>query len=224
MNKNVRDEGSPMKCLICNSETTILHDQQFNLNYFWCETCGFIAQDRKSTVTFEEERQEYDRHENNINNEGYVNYFKKFIDRALIPYAKLGKGLDFGSGPEPVFSQVMKRDYKTQMDIYDLHYQPEPIYEGRLYDYIVSTEVIEHVSKPLQFLEHLSKHLESGGVIALMTLFHASDEEVFLKWWYRRDITHISFFTPITFQTMARKLGLEIVYCDDLRYITLKKY
>lgn len=211
-----------MKCLICKSETKTINDLQFELNYFSCEKCGFIAQDRDSTVSFDEERVEYDRHENNIENEGYVNYFKKFIDKALIPYADLGVGLDFGSGPEPVFSQVMKRDYDAKMDIYDLHYQTEEVYQGKYYDYIVSTEVIEHVSNPLEFLTLLAKHLKPGGVIALMTLFHTCNDAAFLQWWYRRDITHISFFTPMTFRYMAQKLGLEIIYCDDLRYITLK--
>jgi len=212
-----------MECLICKSATTIRYDEAYKLNYYSCDQCGFIAQDRESIASFEQERKEYDHHENSIDNEGYVAYFKRFIDKALIPYAALGQGLDFGSGPEPVFSQIMKRDYHASMDIYDLHYQPETIYEGKSYDYIVSTEVIEHVKEPLEFLRLLKNHLKPGGVIALMTLFHDGHEAAFLKWWYRRDITHISFFTPTTFRYIAEILGLEIVYCDDLRYITLKK-
>lgn len=212
-----------MTCAICHHKTTILYDPQFELEYHSCHNCGFIAQDRNQLILFNEEREEYDRHENSIENEGYVAYFKRFIDAAVIPYAQVGKGLDYGSGPEPVLSQVMLRDYGAEMDIYDLHYQPEKVFEGKVYDYIISTEVIEHVKEPLEVLQLMYQHLKPGGIAAIMTLFHLNDEVKFLDWWYRRDVTHISFFLPKTFRLMAKLIGFEVIYCDDKRYITLKK-
>lgn len=212
-----------MACIICNGETKIIHDTQFDLNYITCSNCGFIAQDRGALITFSDERAEYDRHENSIENEGYVAFFKGFLEAALIPYTTLAKGLDYGSGPEPVLSQVMARDYGVTPDIYDLHYQPKKVYEGKTYDFIVSTEVIEHVQDPKAMLELFHKHLKAEGVVAIMTLFHEDDEGAFLKWWYRRDITHISFFLPKTFEIMARQIGFDMVFCDNKRYITLKK-
>ncbi len=212
-----------MNCLICTAPTSVLHDPQFSLDYYVCRECGFIAQDRKNIVTFTEERTEYDRHENSIDNEGYVTYFKRFLDQALMPYVTSGHGLDYGSGPEPVLSQVLRRDYALDVDIYDLHYQPEKVFEGKTYDYIITTEVIEHVQNPMEVLQLMYDHLKPHGVVALMTLFHPEDADVFLKWWYRRDITHISFFLPKTFQKMATLIGFDVIYCDENRYITLKK-
>lgn len=212
-----------MKCHICKEETRNLYDPQFELMYQCCDHCGFIAQDREQLITFVDERKEYDRHENNIANEGYVDFFKRFLDKALLPYAKLSKGLDFGSGPEPVLSQVMTRDYGVTPDIYDLHYQPEKVYMDKLYDFIVTTEVIEHVQDPRNVLDLFHQHLKVGGVVAIMTLFHEEDDALFLNWWYRRDITHISFFLPKTFDFMANEIGFERIFCDDQRYITLRK-
>jgi len=212
-----------MACIICGKGTDPLWDSQFNLTYDCCRHCGFIGQDRGSLVTFQEERDEYDRHENSIENEGYVTYFKKFIDAALVAYREGSQGLDYGSGPEPVLAQVLKRDYGLEVDIYDLHYQPDKVFEGKTYDFITSTEVIEHVKDPVDFVKGFCSLLNPGGIAAIMTLFHPNDDGIFLDWWYRRDITHISFFTPKTFKEIGDQCGMEIIYCDDKRYITLRK-
>lgn len=212
-----------MTCEICGAATKIIHDPQFNLNYHYCEVCQFIAQDRDQLVTFSEEREEYDRHENSIENEGYVRFFKNFLDEGLLPYVTGGHGLDFGSGPEPVLSQVLKRDYGLTVDIYDLHYQPEKVYENKTYDFIVCTEVIEHVTDPMNYFKRFSDHLKPGGILSVMTLFHPDDEAVFLDWWYRRDITHISFFTEKTLAVIAEQTGLERIHTDGKRVATFRK-
>lgn len=212
-----------MTCEVCGSEMLVVEDSQFELNYHHCKTCQFIAQDRQQLVSFTEERKEYDRHENSIDNVGYVKFFKDFLEAGLMPYLDGGTGLDFGSGPEPVLSQVVKRDYDMAMDIYDLHYQPIQVYEGKSYDFIVSTEVIEHLKDPLKYFHFFSEHLKSGGILAIMTLFHDEDMTAFMDWWYRRDITHISFFNQVTFEKLADLTGFEIIFCDARRVITFRK-
>lgn len=212
-----------MKCRICGRTTRNIYDEKFNNTYRYCQHCEFIGIETKDLISFEEERNEYDRHENSIENEGYVAMFKRFLDNAVLPFVQEGRGFDFGSGPEPVLTQVIERDYQFKMDHYDLHYQPNKVYESKVYDLIVSTEVAEHLHDPLTIMEILASHLKPGGILALMTLFHWNDEDDFLKWWYRRDVTHIGFFTPKTFEVIGQQLGLEVIYTDDKRYITLKK-
>lgn len=212
-----------MKCEICGHQTIPIKDKQFDLIYHSCDHCKFIAQDRGMLVSFEDERQEYDYHNNSIEDEGYVNYFRKFIETSLLPYVEGNKGLDYGSGPEPVLATLLERDYKMEMTIYDLHYQPEKRHEGEMYDFITSTEVIEHVTDPLSMLQTFYEHLKPGGITSIMTLFHKDNQDQFLDWWYRRDITHISFFMKRTFEVMAERIGFELVQCDDRRMVTLKK-
>jgi 2-polyprenyl-3-methyl-5-hydroxy-6-metoxy-1,4-benzoquinol methylase len=119
--------------------------------------------------------------------------FEDFIEVAIVPYLKkIQTVLDFGSGPTPVFAELLKRR-GLEVDIYDLYYAPKKVYEGKSYDLITSTEVFEHLSQPLEILQLLTEHLKERGYIALMTKFPPKEDEAFLNWWYRRDPTHISF-------------------------------
>ncbi len=60
-------------------------------------------------MTFDEERAEYDLHENSIEDMGYVNYLDNFLIKAVDPYINEGQALDFGCGPEPVLAELLKR-------------------------------------------------------------------------------------------------------------------
>jgi 2-polyprenyl-3-methyl-5-hydroxy-6-metoxy-1,4-benzoquinol methylase len=111
----------------------------------------------------------------------------------------------------------------ANVDCYDKFYQTKPIFENKMYDLITSTEVFEHLFNPLDTLKELSHHLNPKGHIAIMTLFHARSMEHFWAWWYRRDPTHITFFTPRTFEVMAKMCDLEIIKTDEKRVIILQK-
>jgi len=212
-----------VKCEICGSETREFHDPQFNIDYYYCENCEFISRDRNKTVTSVIEKKEYDRHNNTYENEGYVNMFRNFLNSSMVPFASTGKdAFDFGSGPEPVMAKVLTDEYGYTTDIYDLFYSPEKVYEGKTYDVIVSTEVVEHLTDVLGTFRLFKSLLKEDGVLSVMTLFHSKDDEKFLKWFYRRDVTHISFFTPKTLECIAEIVGLEMVFCDGHRCSAFK--
>jgi len=198
-------------CKLCHSSTATLIDTKKSLHYYRCHSCGFIYLDDSLMVDNQREKAQYDQHNNSLENEGYVKMFESFLEEAIVPFEQsIQKVLDFGSGPTPVFSMLLeKRGF--EVDIYDLYYAPEKVYEGQSYDLITSTEVFEHLSKPLETLEVLVKHLNPKGYLVLMTKFPPKDDEAFLNWWYRRDPTHISFFTPQSFEVMAAKVGLKVL-------------
>ena len=56
-----------------------------------------------------------------------------------------------------------------------------------------------------------------------MILFRPYSDDEFLKWFYIRDKTHISFYNRRTFEVIADMLNLKIIYTDNHRYITLKR-
>ena len=198
-------------CKICNNTVSPIEDKKKSLCYYRCSSCGFISLDDAQRVNEIREKKQYDQHNNSLENEGYVAMFEEFIDLSIAPYIKnIQTALDFGSGPTPVFSELLKRR-GLEVDIYDLFYAPKKVYETKSYDLITSTEVFEHLSKPLEILELLTKHLNTQGYIVLMTKFPPKDDDAFLKWWYRRDPTHISFFTPKSFEIMAEKVGLKLL-------------
>ncbi len=212
-----------IKCKICGSKTRKFYDKQFDTDYFYCLECEFIFRDRAKIVSAEREKQKYDEHNNSYENEGYVNMFRDFLDSAVVPFILKGRdGLDFGSGPEPVLSQVLTREYNYNMKIYDLYYYKDDSYKNNKYDLLTCTEVVEHLKEPLEYFFHFKSLVKKGGIIGIMTLFHPKDDDKFCDWFYRRDVTHISFFTKKTMQKIADIVGLELIYCDDKRCMSFR--
>ena len=211
-----------MKCKICHFPTKLFEDQQLQKHYFYCSNCQCISLDARYYLSSEKEHSLYDNHHNSLENEGYVKMFEDFLDFFWDDLTGKKNVLDFGSGPTPVLSQLLaKRD--VHVDYYDKFYQPIQCFENQTYDLITSTEVFEHLDEPMSVLKLLADHLNPNGIIALMTLFHNDDEAHFLKWWYRRDPTHITFYTPKTIEILAHNCGLEVIKTDGKRIAVLQK-
>lgn len=209
------------RCIICGGKTHTIEYEKFGWPFDVCKGCGFIK--KLVAVTDADERTTYGQHNNSIDSPDYVAYLKNFADTALIPFIKGRRGLDFGSGPSPVLQAVLQRDYGLCVDIYDKLFAPQQVYQRKRYDFICCTEVIEHLSDPLPYFVLFNEHLNPGGVLSLMTLFHKQDDAAFLNWFYMRDLTHVSFYTKKTLETIAQKTGFILVHSDDRRCTTLEK-
>ena len=210
-------------CKVCRASSQIIKDRKKNLHYYRCESCGFVSLDDCFMIDRELEKKQYDYHNNGFESEGYVQMFEDFIEEAISSYLKnIETALDFGSGPGPVLSELLKRR-GLEVDIYDLYFSPEKVYESKSYDLITSTEVFEHLAKPLDILEMLVEHINPNGYLALMTKFPPKDNQAFLNWWYRRDPTHISFFTPKSFEIMAEKVGLKVLKIVNENIVVFQK-
>lgn len=217
--------GSHMNeyCKICGSKTREIFYTKKNFKYYCCDKCEFISRDEASKVSVEAELKIYGNHNNSADDERYVAYFRKFIDNAIMDYhTGEKKGFDFGSGPIPVLSTVLSRDYGFEMDIYDLYYAKEKVYVGKTYSLVTSTEVVEHLQEPIEYFEIFKSLMKKDGILSIMTIFHPRNDEEFLGWHYMRDITHISFYTPKTMSYIAERLGFELIYCDNSRYTTFR--
>ncbi len=208
-------------CPVCGSTPEAFEDAQLGCLSFHCPHCELIF---KSPACFPDEAAElkkYREHNNSLENEGYVRMFETFIDYTLShTRTPVRRVLDFGSGPTPVLAELLRRR-GFSVDIYDKYFAPDPLAENARYDLVTSTEVIEHIADPLGVTKMLANRLVPGGTLALMTQFHDNDTAAYLKWWYRRDPTHLCFFTPRTFEIIAEKSGLEIVTNDRKKTILL---
>lgn len=209
-----------MKCKICNEATYELNDKQFDIVYHRCTRCGFIYEDPKFHLNLNDEKSEYDSHNNSIENDGYVNMFRRFIE-AFEPYLKGKRILEYGSGPEPVLSELLRQG-GYEVTSFDPFFLPDTNYLNKTYDLITSTEVFEHFVNPIEEIEKLLSLINKGGILAIMTQF-PKDDTHFLNWWYRRDITHISFYTIESFEYIAAKYNLEIVFKNEKDYMIFKK-
>ncbi|XMB72897.1 class I SAM-dependent methyltransferase [Mycoplasmatota bacterium WC30] len=210
-------------CKVCGSQTEEIHHAKFNVSYFRCTNCEFISKDDSAMISKEHELKIYNYHNNSLENEGYVKYLKNFIDTAIIPFVQGSRALDFGSGPSPVLSYILKNDYDFTCDIYDLYFSPTKSYTNKVYNLVVCTEVIEHIPYPLEYFGFFKSLLEEDGTLSMMTLLHPNDNELFLNWHYIRDKSHISFFSLKTLEVISQKVGLKIIYSDNNRCITFKK-
>jgi ubiquinone/menaquinone biosynthesis C-methylase UbiE len=200
------------KCIICAGQTYDKPDNKGRIFHF-CNSCGFISLDSLSILSETEEKARYDLHNNSSENQGYIRWLNQFIQEAVHPYVYPGDSiLDFGSGPDPQLKKLLEFEGYT-VDIYDKYFHNLPIPGD--YNMITLTEVLEHLKDPLKILSELRKSLRVNGYLAIKTAFSPESDDDFLKWWYKEDSTHISFFSSRTFDLIADKIRLKFHYCDN---------
>lgn len=197
-------------------------DQEMKPPYYHCSTCDLIALDEGYILGPRDEQKRYQLHQNTIENEGYVNTFTTFIEKSWIDRLQgVKRALDYGCGPEPVLQVLLSR-MGIPTDIYDPYFFPEQDFLQHRYDLITCTEVLEHCKSPLAVLRQLESLLAEGGVLAVTTLFHTTTDN-FSKWWYRRDPTHICFYSPRTFAWLESNFSLKVEFTDKHGICVLRK-
>ena len=211
-------------CELCGSNQLVHYQHpKFHMLFHECLNCEAIFKDIAHKITEKEELKVYNQHENSIDNIGYVNFLTNFLEGTLLKFLDHGKILDFGSGPAPVLKQILERNDKFQVEIYDYYYAKHEEVFNHLYDAITSTEVFEHLWKPKETLLKLNKSLKADGILAIMTLFHPKNQAEFFEWFYIRDPSHVTFYTPKTIEIISKQTGFKVIDTNDYRYITLKK-
>lgn len=194
-----------------------------NRVYHECAECQWIALDQSHFLSAEDQKQRYLQHENTEENAGYVEMFEDFTKTCIASFTRKGSRiLDYGCGPEPVLAQLLSRKGYA-VKAYDIFFKSDDDALCEKYDVVVLTEVLEHLANPKEILKELSDLLNPGGVIVLMTLFHPNDHLSFGQWWYRRDKTHVTFYTLKTIEKMASVLGLTVLFSDEKRTAVLGK-
>ncbi len=209
-------------CKICGAKTSEIVHPRFEIVFHVCPSCELVTKDQKHLITMEEEKQIYDLHQNSDEDPGYVNYLRNFMEASILPYTKGGSLLEFGSGPNPVFSRILS-DEGFLVSIYDLFYAPDKKVLEETYDVITAVEVVEHLRDPKAVFETFSKMLEDQGILALMTLFYPKDVKTFFEWFYIRDRSHVSFYSPKTIRVLGAMFGFDVIGCNHHRHITLRK-
>jgi len=197
-------------------------DKKTNIIYYHCHLCECIFKSPDHYQDFETQKERYNLHTNDENDEGYIAYFQRFIDFTY-PYVFSSKrALDFGCGESSILSEMFEKK-GISCDFYDPIYHPDGIDETKKYDLIVSTEVFEHLHQPREVFESLLKRLEKGGYLALQTQFHTNELEAFKKWYYHQDPTHIVFFTVMTFRVLCEMFDCEFVIDNGKNMVLIRK-
>jgi 2-polyprenyl-3-methyl-5-hydroxy-6-metoxy-1,4-benzoquinol methylase len=116
--------------------------------------------------------------------------------------------LDYGCGPGPTLS-VLFKEKGFDMKNYDPFFFNEPNFLTIPYDFITCTEAIEHFSDPLKEIRLLVSLLKKGGWLAIKTETWARLIK-FRTWYYRKDPTHVIFFSEKTFGWISGKFHLNL--------------
>jgi SAM-dependent methyltransferase len=202
-----------MNCPLCKTAETEAFLNDKVRGYFKCRECGLVFVPPEQYLSPEQEKAEYDRHDNSPDDPGY----RKFLGRLFEPMRKQipthSNGLDFGCGPGPALP-VMFEEAGYKMAVFDCFYANNPAMLSRQYDFITCTEVVEHLHHPAEELERLWNCLKPGGTLGIMTKL-ALDREKFANWHYKRDLTHVCFFSQATFQWLAAKWQAKLTFVDN---------
>jgi hypothetical protein len=103
--------------------------------------------------------------------------------------------------------QVLLKKLGFATDIYDPCFHPTQGFLKKRYDLITCTEILEHLKNPLATIRILEGLLKEGGTLAVTTLFYTSTED-FNSWWYRKNSTHITFYSQKNLPLAGQAFGL----------------
>lgn len=208
---NTLQETSPLdSCPLCRHTAVRFYHRDKFREYYQCANCALVFVPPQFHLSPQAEKSNYDLHENCLEDTGY----QRFLNRCAAPLLERlppqAAGLDFGCGPAPLLARMLERA-GHKVSTYDLYYRPDASVLEHRFDFIVSTEVVEHLAAPMTVLEMLWQRLNQGGLLALMTKLVASRER-FSSWHYIRDPTHIVFFSVETFQWLAKYFRAELEF------------
>lgn len=190
-------------CVLCACSDLKLYHQDARREYWVCENCALVQVPSPYWLSAEEEKAEYDQHDNQVDDAGYRRFLSRAANPIISHFPEPVAGLDFGCGPGPALA-AMLCEQGHQVTLYDWFYYPDETVWDRDYDFITATEVVEHLHDPALWLDRLWQHLRPGGLLVIQTKRVISQSH-FAGWHYTRDPTHVAFFSIATLHWLARR-------------------
>ncbi|MCA9034404.1 MAG: class I SAM-dependent methyltransferase [Planctomycetaceae bacterium] len=214
--KDASDAESDEPCPLCLAGDTILIDRNTSREFYRCEHCGLVHVPKRFFLSADEEFRIYELHENDIFDPGYRGFLNRLFQPIAERTAPDACGLDFGCGPGPALA-TMFRERGNTMDVFDPFYANHPHVLQRKFDFVTSTEVLEHLHHPWREIQQLWNCVRPGGVMGIMTKRIPKEAcDRFSDWFYTIDPTHVAFYADRTFEWLAGKLNgtLELLRSD----------
>lgn len=204
-----------------------------HVRYFQCCRCRLVFLGADYWLDAPSERTRYEMHENDFS-DGYVAFLQRFVSaiEPWLPAAGTGVGVDYGCGPLPrastdgdrrrqtpaepmsVLATLLSDDqygHRHSMTCYDPFFAPQAPRPPHSFDFVVATEVAEHLHRPAAVLREMVRLADpSHGAVALMTSFLPDDVSAFGDWYYHQDPTHVTFHSQASFSWVAR----HVLHCS----------
>lgn len=197
-----------MICPICSGTNVFSFQLIGSIEYFRCKACLGLFTDPKSRLCPQEEKERYSLHNNDVEDPEYRKFLSKLYDPLIKKLKKESRGLDYGCGPGPALASML-REEGFSVDIYDPYFFPDESYRDKEYDFITCTEAAEHFYEPQKEFNKLDQVLSDKGILGVMTNFY-EDTINFEDWYYRKDPTHVVFYTVKTLQCIAEERSWKV--------------
>jgi SAM-dependent methyltransferase len=190
-----------MPCPLCGGGESERFHVDRRRPFMRCATCRLVFVPEAYRLDRAAERAEYDLHRNRVDDPGY----RRFLSRLAVPLAARlppgAAGLDFGCGPAPALADMLcSRGFAVSL--YDSFYFPDRSVLAGPLDFVSATEVVEHLHRPGAEFERIWQLLRPGGWLGVMTKL-VRDRGAFSRWHYKRDPTHVCFFSEDTWRWWA---------------------
>lgn len=198
-----------MICPLCLSSESVKFDQDKTRSYLKCPQCDLVFVPRDSLITPSAEKERYEAHENE-ENDSYTNYLNKTVNAIKPHLLTSAKGLDFGCGRTRILENLFKEN-GFHVESYDLFFHADAKVLSQQFNFIILSEVIEHLREPRDIMLRLKNNLLQDGQFFIKTKLRPDTSEEFSKWFYKRDSTHIQFFSEKSFNAMTAILGMKTV-------------
>jgi len=207
-------------CLLCKHPSgEIDSPKKLSRTFYHCEVCDLIFAEPAQFLQREEEKHRYEQHKNGIEFQGYVDFLNQAIAPALPLLNDKMHGLDFGCGPNPTLSVIL-RQHGISCDNYD------PLFFNEIpqtaYDFIFATECFEHFFDPQKEITCIQKLLKPQGLLIIMTEKWET-LSAFPNWYYIKDTTHVCFFHSKTMDYIATRYGFELLDSQNPRVTMMRK-
>jgi len=203
---NSAEIKSPMRCPLCGSADNVFFFEDKSRTYLRCPECALIFVPPEFHVSAEEEKERYEEHNNDYNDAGYRRFLERITDPVGAKFSKGAEGLDFGCGPTPLLAGILN-EMGFDMEVFDPFYAANRAVLETEYDFVVTTEVVEHLAAPLETLKKMFSLIRPDGMLAVMT--RPFDESIDFKGWhYKNDCTHICFFCLEAFDWISEEMNI----------------
>ncbi len=200
-------------CPLCKGQKTTPYFSDAFRDYRICLDCSLVFVPKIFHLSDEREKQRYDLHKNDPADPRYRAFLSRLCNPLKARLPERACGLDFGCGPGPTLS-AMFQACGYVVDIYDKFYARNPEVFRQKYDFVTTTEVVEHLKDPQFELQRLYRLVKPRGILGIMTKL-VIDKSAFENWHYKRDPTHICFFSKSTFEWLGNIWQSEVEFIGD---------
>ena len=192
-----------MSCIVCKSELVSSFITKDRKTYWQCSHCSVKFLDQSFFIDEDTEKGRYLEHHNEIGDPAYLKFLSKLSEPLMAKLKPDDRGLDFGCGHGPALAEMLKaKGY--DIDLYDPFFYPNKEIFSKKYNFITCTETAEHFFNPNKEFKTLDSLLLPDAWLGVMTTF-LTEDKLFENWYYRRDPTHVVFYSQKTFEVIAEQ-------------------